>query len=68
MNNTTKILLLTATALTLTTNSLGDTTVHTSIPEGYVIPLTAEVEYEYLPPVTVEVVHEEVEINGQREG
>ena len=33
-------------------------------PQGYVTALSADAEYEYLPPVTVEVVDAEVEING----
>ena len=70
MTNTTKLLLFSTATLALTTNSLGDTTVHTltPIPEATVIVVHDEVEVEYLPSVIVEVVHDEVEINGQREG
>ena len=48
------------------------TTFHTTttpepLPEATVEALTVEATYEYLPPVTVEIVHEEVEINGLRD-
>ena len=37
-------------------------------PVGTVTVPLDEVEVEWLPPVTVEVVHQEVVINGQNEG
>jgi hypothetical protein len=57
-------LLLAITALSLATTSFGDTT---PPPIAKVVALTDEVEVEYLPSVTVEIVHDEVEINGQGE-
>lgn len=37
-------------------------------PEATVEVVTAEVSYEYAPPVTVSVIHDEVVINGLSEG
>ena len=60
MNNSIKIALaFTALAVAADTSHQDSTP---APPEGYVIALVDEVEVEYLPAATVEVVHEEVEI------
>lgn len=56
-----------ASTLSLAT-TIGSTPAPTVAPVGSVIVLDDEVEIEWLPDVTVEVVHSEVEINGQVEG
>ena len=64
MNNTLKLLLIACAA------SIAGTSYHAPTPEpateGYVAVLLNEATYEYAPPVTVEVVNEEVVINGLR--
>ena len=66
MNNALKLALITCAV------SFAGTTFHTAttpepLPEATVEAITVEAVYEYLPPVTVEIVHEEVEINGLRD-
>ena len=66
MNNALKLALITCAV------SFAGTTFHTAttlepLPEATVEAITVEATYEYLPPVTVEIVHEEVEINGLRD-
>jgi hypothetical protein len=61
MNNTIKITLAFA-ALTIAGDIAHRGTTPPPTPTGYVVALTEEVEVEYLPDATVEVVHEEVEI------
>ncbi len=64
MNNALKLALITCAV------SFAGTTYHTSdpepLPEVTVEAITVEATYEYAPPVTVEVVNEEVIINGVR--
>ena len=43
------------------------TTTPDPLPEATVEVLTDEAVFEYAPPVTIEIVHEEVEINGLRD-
>ena len=62
MSNTIKIAFAFS-ALALAGNSINTPS---PTPEGYVIALVDEVEVEYCPDFTVEVVDSEVEINGVR--
>ena len=64
MSNTIKIAFAFS-ALAFAGNSI-HTPTPTPTPEGYVIALVDEVEVEFCPDVTVEVVDSEVEINGVR--
>ena len=64
MNNSLKLLLIACAA------SIAGTTYHSPTPEptveGSVAVQLDEATYEYAPPVNVEVVHDEVVINGLR--
>jgi hypothetical protein len=64
MNNSLKLLLIACAA------SIAGTDYYSPTPqpatEGYVAVLLDEATYEYAPPVTVAVVHDEVVINGLR--
>ena len=64
MNNPLKVALGTC-ALSIAGTSYYSPTESTPLPAATVEVLTAEVSYEWLPSVTVEVVHEEVEILDQ---
>ncbi len=57
------ILLLTATTALCALPSIPSSSA-SAVPVGIVTPIVDEVEVEFLPDVTVEVVHSEVEING----
>ena len=61
------ILLLTATTALCALPSIPSSSASVA-PVGTVTVPLDEVEVEWLPPVTVEVVHSEVEINGAIEG
>jgi len=66
MNNALKLALITCAV------SFAGTTYHTSdpepLPEATVEAITVEAVYEYAPPVTIEIPHDEVVINGLRAG
>ena len=64
MNNSLKLLLIACAASIAGTSYRGPTPVTPS--KGTVAVLLDEATYEYAPPVTVEVVHDEVVINGLR--
>ena len=61
------ILLLTATTALCAIPSFSMSSAPTA-PVGTVTVIEEEIEVEFLPDVVVEVVHSEVEINGQSEG
>jgi hypothetical protein len=61
------ILFLTATTALCALPSISPSSASVAPVATVTVPLD-EVEIEYLPPVTVEVVHQEVVINGQSEG
>tara|TARA_Y100000593_G_C4298690_1_gene332145 strand:- start:216 stop:419 length:204 start_codon:yes stop_codon:yes gene_type:complete len=64
MNNALKLALVTC-GLSIAGTSYYSPTESTPYPTATVEVLTAEASYEWLPSVTVEVVHEEVEIIDQ---
>ena len=64
MNNALKIALITC-GLSIAGTSYYSPTERAPLPAVTVEALTVEASYEWLPPVTVEVVHEEVEIIDQ---
>ena len=64
MNNSLKLLLIACAASIAGTSYHRPTPVTT--PEGYVAVLLDEATYEYAPPVSVTIPHDEVVINGLR--
>ena len=66
MNNALKLALITC-AVSFAGTTYHTTTTPEPLPKVTVEALTVEAVYEYAPPVTIEIVHDEVEINGLRD-
>ena len=66
MTNTLRLTLLSICGLSLASTTYVPTPPPTVYPEGTVEVVEAEIEYEYLPPANVTILHDEVVIVDQR--